>query len=339
MDTDETGTIIAACERSFDFELPSNATLTLKLSRAGQALSGSLETAAGDALGMISAAKNADGILTRNLGKGAYHFQLHTTAASASPFRLELHAAPYRDEPAPEPGGGQEDAYPIGPVSSLVTFAGYVGTTDPDDYYSFELKQNGTLTYALTDVQGSVRSQVFFDRPIIDEAAPYRTMDASTSSDTTREINLEKGLYYVRVLPMMTDSFYELRLSTVAYPKVEPTPEPSDDWMAAYPVGQVRSALKTFGGFVGGADNGDYYRLELGSAGTLTYSLENVSGRAHIALYKDAEQIDPAKAVDGADATDYVTKSSVLDPGIYYVRVTPVDPGTPTLYTLLLSAE
>ena len=70
------------------------------------------------------------------------------------------------------------------------------------DYYRFELKQNSTLTLATTDVAGRVRVQIYADAPLIDESKPYAQYDVDSTADLTQNMNLPKGVYYIRITPL-----------------------------------------------------------------------------------------------------------------------------------------
>lgn len=343
-DADVSGTIVSACERGFDFVVTQNAAVTLKVSRAQVGLTGSLETAAGVAIGSLTAAKNQDGTTTFNLGQGSYHFVLRSSTTTESSFRLEMHASPYREEPVPEPGNEQNQSYPVELGDELVSLPGFVGETDSQDYYTFEMQDSGTLTYALTGVSGSVSAKLYFDEPIINDKTPFDQIDATTNVNDTHELNLERGRYFMRVTPTAADSLYELRLSRVRYGRVEegqdePNPEPPDDWTQAEELGRIGKKLQSSIGFVGARDSGDFYRLELAQNGELTFGLRNVAGAVHAALYAEAAQIDPAKPKETLDSgAQDTTKTVPLGAGIYYLRVTCSDARRPSLYTLGLSA-
>lgn len=149
------------------------------------------------------------------LERGAYYVRLVPTSATGALYTLGLTADGYSpNEPSVEPGDDRDSALSLGPLGGLQELGGFVGTTDPEDYYAFELVQNAPVRLALTQVDGSVTGQIFMDSALVDEAQPYAYFVASTDRDGTYAENLAQGTYLLRVIAAShTESLYKVSLS------------------------------------------------------------------------------------------------------------------------------
>jgi hypothetical protein len=204
----------------YRFELAENATFTfsvgadkivradlyldatqVNLSAAHDTLSGSMPPA----LKMVT------------LEKGIYYLRV---TATNTLFDMALDAKLHdRPEPAEDPSEDIDEAMDIGvlPETPLV-FGGYVGRTDSEDFFVFDLPSNGTVTFTLEDVTSNVVAS-FYEKTgsLIDLQAPsfgpYTTTTAN--APLTIDNQMPKGTHYLRIVRghPSYDSLYTLKLS------------------------------------------------------------------------------------------------------------------------------
>lgn len=150
------------------------------------------------------------------LERGMYYVRVSPSTASASGiYTLGLESSLYEgDEPSPEPGRDREHAHELGELEALTEYAGYVGPTDANDYYKFDLANGASVTFALTNVMGGVNGQLFKDAALIDVTNPLLDI-RSTTSDAIQSTNLGKGTYVFRVTNLNSAaSLYTLTFQT-----------------------------------------------------------------------------------------------------------------------------
>ncbi|HTV21173.1 MAG TPA: pre-peptidase C-terminal domain-containing protein, partial [Polyangiaceae bacterium] len=299
-------------------------------------------------VGFGSATSTVDASLELSLAPGPYRALIETNSSESVRAALALRLTPYSPpENKPDPGSDKEDALALASVSELREVGGYVGVTDQDDYFRFELPANATLSYALTNSTGSITAQLFHDAPIIDATKPMLSDYAYAGSDAFDSVNLERGTYYWRISSTTSasrpDALYRLQLSAAPYPAPESELEPGNDPATALLLRGLEDAGPlTIGGYVGSTDPEDFYRLELARNGVLKYALKDVINNGSVVgkLFVDAPLPDfdaplstvSAYSVDGDDCVE-------LGRGAYLLHVTPYDLVRPSLYTLLISVE
>ena len=166
---------------------------------------------------IVALNSSATGIeaLTDQLPRGVYYVRivpLITGSSSAvaqtrdNLYTLNLSATRWVDdgtEPASDPGDNANAATRLGVLTERVSFSEFVGRElDPEDYYQVSLSTASTVTVAIEDVAGRVTVQLFADAEVIDESAPLFSINGA---DPEPE-ELEAGLYFVRVVPLITGS-------------------------------------------------------------------------------------------------------------------------------------
>jgi hypothetical protein len=145
------------------------------------------------------------------LERGDYLIRVTTTGGDTL-YDLQLSGARYDDaldEEAPEPSEDWMEATDIGTVGEhRLDRVGYVGKTDPADYYRFELASNARLIYSLSNVVGSVKADFYTGDEQIDPDRPIGSLTSDTDGEKG-ELVLTGGrgeFYLVRITP--TDARY-----------------------------------------------------------------------------------------------------------------------------------
>lgn len=150
-----------------------------------------------------------------NLEQGAYLVRVAAASNAAALYTVALTAEAYSpDQPQPEPGNRQDDALEVGKLSSLREYGGFVGASDPADFYRFGLASNGRVRLQLSQIRGAVTGQVFRDTSLLDTDHPEGSFTASMTADGTYAANLAEGKYLLRIVPSpSTEALYKLSLS------------------------------------------------------------------------------------------------------------------------------
>jgi hypothetical protein len=166
----------------------------------------------------INVAPDSDMLQTIQLEKGIYY--LRAVPNSGSPiFDLTVSAEEYAPlEHDPEPGEDPESAQDVGTLGTdSMVFGGYVGGTDPEDFYRFELASNTTVAFSGDHVFGNVYIQIFAYAATINESMPLYQINAADGGNTDMQ-SMPSGSYLVRVIPIngnpLSSSLYSLNLNT-----------------------------------------------------------------------------------------------------------------------------
>jgi len=149
-----------------------------------------------------------------NLEKGPYLVRL-TGVGESSLYTLSADAELYEPyEPGEDPGDDDEP-YDLGTLDKLVDeLGGYVGVTDSEDFYAFELEDDNTVTFAVENVLGRVIFQLYEQSSIFAQDDYVSYLDVATDA-VSEPIALSAGKYLVRITPQNAGvgSLYELAFS------------------------------------------------------------------------------------------------------------------------------
>jgi hypothetical protein len=323
------------CGQEVAFRLDSNAVVQMSLEAREVGVSASVD-AEDQTLGTLNVGAGAKTQQEFALERGAY--AIRVSAGAPAEFTLKLNTEP-TDEPEamPDPGEDKDEAHDLGvvPEAEADIQGGYVGPTDEADYFRFRTAELSMLTFSVRNVLGSVWLGLHEDAPLLDASKPFQRLDVNTVDGKLLTIPVPAGDYYFIVSPQAA-SFYELHSSVEAYEGQAAKADPGGDWSEALDLGSVGGERLDVSEYVGGLDEADYYRLELETNGSLTYTLSDVRGNVRARLYEDAVQINLDVAKDLLDSAGTGTKTIDLGQGTYYFVVTP---WADSLYTLSLSLE
>lgn len=220
------------------------------------------------------------------------------------------------------PGNTRAQAPRIQLGSRPRTFTDAVSRSDPNDYYQVRFQQRTSFDLTLSGLRANanVELQSRNGRRIARSARPGR-------QDERINLNLDPGIYYVRVYRGQGNTRYQLRMSA----NVD---------RAGDSRGQARAIiasdrLRTFRDYVGPSDRNDFYRFTLDEARELDLRLSNLQANADLRLLDNRGRLLEASTQAGIRNERITTE---LEAGTYYLRVTPRG-NAQTRYALTVQAN
>ncbi|NJN30260.1 MAG: S8 family serine peptidase [Synechococcales cyanobacterium RM1_1_8] len=209
----------------------------------------------------------------------------------------------------------------IGTLIGTQTFTDFVGSTDTNDYYRFNVTATSNFTLGLNRLSADADVQILNSAGVV--------LQSSLASGTNPEAitrTLTPGTYYARVYPFWGSTNYNLSLSAV------PRDSAGNSLTTARNIGTL-SSTQTFTDFVGSVDTNDYYRFSVGTTSNFSLALNGLSADADVQILNSAGVVLQSSLASG---TSPESIRRTLTAGTYYVRVYPF--GGNTNYTLALSA-
>jgi hypothetical protein len=339
------GSVRSGCGASeLTFSVDENATLNLSLERATASLTLTLARLEPVVeIQKVYAGPASDAFAKLAVSAGQYRIKVETSSSQAT-YQIGLDRVP-RSAPSPlDPGEEPAVALDLGELGTVVkTSEEYVGTTDAEDFYRFQLSENAVVTYTLQTDSFDARAQLFEDAEQLDEANGALLSLTAYPEPQTERLNLESGVYFFRVAARASSINYTLKLSAEPYASLGDTPDSGEDAEDAREVDTLGLSLVKAGGYVGPTDRADYYRFTLSRPAALTFSVKSLvnSGRVRARFIADAVQLNPNDPLyqfttDGIG--DY-TDCRGFESGDYYLQITPYSGEAGALYTLLLSSS
>ncbi len=270
-------------------------------------------------LGYVSRLSAASGVFSKLwLDPGIYHVRVEMYNSTAYELRLTSTAKATRGET----DNSHILAVDLGEAREPLTYGDWVGISDPEDWYKFEIK-SGTREVVVGLSGGVGELGVFLGRDAdnngVLEQLGYNSR-LSADSGAFPKLWLDPGIYYVRV---ETYNWTEYVLRVTSTPK-DTRGETDNSHTLAVDLGEAREPL-TYGDWVGISDPDDWYKFEI-KPGTreVVVGLSGGIGELGVFLGRDANN-------DGVlEQLGYNSRLSAdsgafpklwLDPGIYYVRV------------------
>jgi hypothetical protein len=214
----------------------------------------------------------------------------------------------------------------IGALSSTQTFNDFVGSTDTNDYYRFNVSNPSTVNLALNGMIANA------DVQLLNSTGGVIASSTAAGSNPDNVISiLTPGTYYVRVYPFdgNNNTGYNLSLGATIFDGAGNT------LPTARNIG-VLAANQTFSDFVGSIDTNDYYSFSLNNPSNFTLALNGMTANGNVQLLDTAGSVVASSTVSGSIPERI---SSTLDTGIYYVRVYPFSATDNTNYNLTLGAR
>ncbi|WP_303862102.1 S8 family serine peptidase [Cylindrospermopsis raciborskii] len=209
----------------------------------------------------------------------------------------------------------------IGTLTGSQTFLDFVGSSDTNDYYRFDLSQTSNFNLSLTGLSADADTQLLNSSGTVIQSS----QNGGTASESISR-NLKSGTYYVRVYSYSGNTNYTLTLSGT------PTDQAGNTLATARNIGNLTSN-QTFSDFVGSSDTNDYYRFDLNQTSTFNLTLNGLSADADTQLLNSSGTVIQSSQ-NGSTASESISRT--LNAGTYYVRVYPYRGNTN--YTLTLSA-
>ncbi|WOD40809.1 pre-peptidase C-terminal domain-containing protein [Nodosilinea sp. E11] len=240
-------------------------------------------------------------LITRNLSAGTYYARVFPFSGDTN-YNLSL--------TIDQAGNSLGTARNIGNLSGTRTYTDFVGSTDPNDYYRFNLTAPGDFQLTLNGLSADADVQLLNSSGSV--------IQSSTASGTTPELitrNLSAGTYYARVLPFSGDTNYNLSLTI---------DQAGNSLGTARNIGNLRGT-RTYTDFVGSTDPNDYYRFNLTAPGDFQLTLNGLSADADVQLLNSSGSVIQSSTASGT-TPELITRN--LSAGTYYARVLPFNGDT-----------
>jgi serine protease len=205
----------------------------------------------------------------------------------------------------PDPGNNLSQAYNVGTLNGTSTFSDFVGSTDTNDYYQFDLSASGSLNLVLNGLSADADLQVFNSVGTL-VGGSYFGGSLAESVDLS---GLTAGTYYVRVYQYSGNTNYNLNL-TADY-----AGNTTSDARNIDPI----TGTQTLRDFVGGTDTNDYYQFNLNTPGSLNLVLNGLSSDANLQVFNSVGTVVGSSSNIGT--TDESISLSGLAAGNYYILV------------------
>lgn len=251
---------------------------------------------------------------------------------------------------AAQSGNTPGDAVDFGAFTTAVKASGRVDTTDPVDFYSFEITGNpqeftaviprATMTsyLRLAIIRDANQDETIEDSEILDSSQGYNGVDASTY------LWLSPGKYLARVTALPGyETAYQLSLAIKAHPE---SAGAGDDTLALADSRPLLPPSRAVSDFVGPPDGVDFYRFEVTNTVHEFHAViprTTMDSYLNLALIRDSngdQTVEDAEILAAMQGYNGVTAelSHWLAPGTYYLRVAAL-PSYNTRYQLTYSLE
>ncbi|PPT08948.1 Alkaline phosphatase [Geitlerinema sp. FC II] len=230
-----------------------------------------------------------------------------------------------------EPGNSPGDALNLGVLTGKQVFNDFVGGSDTDDFYRFNVTSPMDFYIFLDGLSADVDLRLYQDKNQNNQIDSSDFLDSSNSSRTRSEFidrQLNIGTYFLRVYPDSEgdNTSYNLQL-------VNETSETIN-------IGELSGTLP-FSGFLSSSNLQDTYQFQIGSPKTVNISLSELSDDADLILYEDSNRNGlPDSRVSSSNSSG--TRSDSIERnlpiGNYFLKVYTQNRGDSTNYSLSLSA-
>lgn len=251
---------------------------------------------------------------------------------------------------AAQSGNTPGDAVDFGAFTTAVKASGRVDTTDPVDFYAFEITgtpqeftaviPRATMTsyLRLAILRDANQDETIEDSEILDLSQGYNGVDASTY------LWLSPGNYLARVAALPGyETPYQLSLSIKAHPE---SAGAGDDTLALADQRPPLPPARAVSDFVGNPDRVDFYRFEVTNTVHEFHAViprTTMDSYLNLALIQDAngdQTVEDSEILAAMQGYNGVTAelSHWLSPGTYYLRVAALSSYN-TRYQLTYSLE
>jgi len=212
----------------------------------------------------------------------------------------------------------------LGPLSGTRSIQNFVGSSDRNDYYRFDLSQASSFSLTLNGLSANANVELLTSSG----ALIRRSANGGTTAESISRA-LNAGTYFVRVYQGSGNTNYNLTLAATAS---GPADNAGNTLATARNIGTLSSS-QSFTDFVGSSDTNDYYRFNLSQSSNFSLSLNGLSADADVHLLNSSGTLLSSSANGGTTAESI---TSTLGTGTYYVRVFPYSGNTN--YNLTLAA-
>ncbi|MDK2459957.1 pre-peptidase C-terminal domain-containing protein [Aphanizomenon sp. PH219] len=250
--------------------------------------------------GVITTSANTDTTsesITSLLGTGTYYARVYQFSGDTN-YSLSLNATPVDNA-----GNTRATARKVETLTGSQSFSDWVGISDTNDYYSFNVGTQSNLSLNLTGLTANA------DVQLLNSSGGVITTSAKTAT-TSESITslLNAGSYFVRVYRSSGNTNYSLSL----------TVDNAGNTLAkARNVGTL-TATQSFSDWIGTADTNDYYSFNVGTQSNFSLNLTGLTADADVELFNSSGTVISGSYTDGI-VSESIT--SLLSAGAYYVRV------------------
>lgn len=190
----------------YQFHLDNTAPINLGLTGMSANANLYLLNSAGETIAASTRSGTQNEAISRSLNPGVYYLQVQSEAGASTTYQVNLAAGGI----ASDPGRNFANARDLGNLSRKSwNISDFVGASDANDYYRFDLSENGNFHLNLNSSSSNLVIGLY------DRTGKFLT--ASTRAGIlTETINqaLDAGTYYIRIYPVISDNNYTLRVST-----------------------------------------------------------------------------------------------------------------------------
>ncbi len=248
--------------------------------------------------------------------------------------------------PASDPGNTPTVSYDLGSLRTRPILNDFVGTPDPEDYYSFNLDRPSNLNLTLGGLSNNATLKLFADvntNNAIEPGEEIASVSGSSSSPASINRNLAQGRYYVDVVTgsPTTNTSYSLSFAATGIPTTTAS-DPGSTPGTALNIDTL-TGTRQYQDFVGTADRQDFYRFVLSNnLNNFNLSLNGVSDTVVANVYGDSNNngsLDPGEFLASTTASSSSAGSLArsLGAGTYFVEIA-TSPIANTSYNLSLTA-
>ncbi|MBD1867940.1 pre-peptidase C-terminal domain-containing protein [Cyanobacteria bacterium FACHB-471] len=305
----------------YRFSVTNTSTFRLALSDLSADADVELLNSSGELIQSSTASGSTAESINLTLNAGIYYVRVYPYNPSETNYDLSLTAIP------PDRVGNRLGAARnLGMFRGSFAFQDFVGSTDTFDYYRFSVRNTSNVRLSLSGLSADADVQLL-------NRAGGVVQSSTAGSSTAESINrtLSARIYYVRVYPYnSSDTNYNPSLS--ATPVVR-TPDGAGNTLGTARNAGILNRRRTFRDFVGSNDPNDYYRVALARNSNFSLTLNGLNADADVQLLNRNGGVIQSSTASGATSESI---RSVLNTGVYYVRVYPYSGNTN--YNLALSA-
>jgi len=227
----------------------------------------------------------------------------------------------------------------LGVVNGSVTVRAFVGSSDPSDFYNFQLTASNNVSLRLTGL--SADADLYFiqdanQNGVVDRGEVLSYSIASGSNAEAIDLaGLAAGSYAVQVLQYQGDTNYQLGITA--------TPSGAGSTLGTAASFGILNGRRSTNDFVSNANPQAFYRFQLNATSNLNLTLNGLSADADLYLIRDnnnngaIDSNDVIAASVAPGTTPDTINVAGLAAGTYFVDV--VRYSGNTTYSLTLTAD
>jgi hypothetical protein len=296
----------------YRFNLISSSNFNLALNGLVADADVQLLDSSGNAIASSTAGSTTAEAISRTLNPGTYYIRVYPYGGVNTNYNLSV-SATINDFA----GNTLNNARQITLNETNSTYSDWVGSSDTDDFYRFNLSSNSSVNLTLNGLIENADVQLL-------NSSGNMLTSSTVSGAVAESINrsLDAGTYYIRVYPYNgANTNYNLSVSATI-----------NDY-AGNTLNNARqinldSVATTYSDWVGSADTNDFYRFNLSQTSSFNLTLNGLVADADVQLIWDSNSngvIDSGEVIasSAAGSTTAEAISRTLSAGTYYIQVYP----------------